>query len=626
MTFDSSESQLQEPNAEEGAPIPSIPPGLPAETPGKRGYSGFIRRLALTAAASFILGVLAGGAAIWLSHKPAPPPPLMRFVMELPRTAPLALNAHPLALSSDGTCLAYVAQVDGDTQLYVRTLDQIEATPISGTRNAISPFFAPNGTWIGYFDARDSTLKKVARSGGDPVVLCKAQFGLGASWGTNDAILFAPDSFSGLWRIPAAGGSPEPLTQLQEKELSHRWPEILPDARTAIFTISMGGTASATRIAAVSLKTGQRQVLLEDASDAHYLPTGHLLFLRGSDLMAVGFDAARLEVHGEPFLVRQAIATDKAAGAGRYACSSRGILAYVPADEVEELRTLAWADRQGGVERLAVTQGAFSYPRLSPDGRMLAVIIHSQEGQANLWTVDVANGTFARLTSEANSILPVWTPDSLRVTFASDREGQWNLFWMPADGSHPAELLHKSANPLMPNAWSSDGNTLIFTEVAPKTGPDIWTLSMADGGEARPFLHTQSAEWGGTFSPDGRWLAYTSDESGPLQVYVRPFPGPGEPYQISTAEGREPVWGRDGRELFFRYFMGLLSAGIQTDPDFNSDPPRLVVAGDYITGEIPVFPNYDVSADGQHFVLIPREPRERRQINIDLNWFAKPLP
>jgi hypothetical protein len=149
---------------------------------------------------------------------------------------------------------------------------------------------------------------------------------------------------------------------------------------------------------------------------------------------------------------------------------------------------------------------------------------------------------------------------------------------------------------------------------------------MADGREARPFLHTQSAEWGGTFSPDGRWLAYTSDESGPLQIYVRPFPGPGEPYQISTAEGREPVWGRDGRELFFRYFRGLLSAGIQTDPDFNSDPPRLVVSGDYITGEIPVFPNYDVSADGRHFVLIPREPGEKRLINIDLNWFTKPLP
>jgi Tol biopolymer transport system component len=209
------------------------------------------------------------------------------------------------------------------------------------------------------------------------------------------------------------------------------------------------------------------------------------------------------------------------------------------------------------------------------------------------------------------------------VTFASDRDGQWSLYWMPADGSRDAELLYKSADPLMPNSWSSDGNLLVFTEMSPKTGQDIWVLSLSDGKKAQPFLRTRSAEWGGTFSPDGRWLAYTSDESGPLQIYVRPFPGPGEPLQISTAEGREPVWGRDGRELFFRCLRGLMSATIQTDPDFIAEPPRLIVSGDYITGEIPVFPNYDVASDGQRFVLIPRESREKRQIPVDLNWFLK---
>jgi Tol biopolymer transport system component len=622
MTSDSSASQLPEADAGERMPTVSILPGLPAETAGRRESPGVIRRLALPAAA-FIFGCLAGGAAIWLSTQPAPAPPLMRFVMELPSTASLAPNAHPLVFSSDGTCLACVAQVDGNTQLYVRTLDQTEAMPIPGTVNAISPCFAPDDAWIGYFDTRDATLKKVARAGGDPVVLCKAQMGFGASWGSDDAIIFAPDGFSGLWRIPAAGGTPEPLTQLQENELSHRWPEILPDAGSVIFTINTAGTTGSTRIAVLSLKTGHRKVLLEAASDAHYLPTGHLLFLRGTDIMAVRYDAASLHVLGDPFQVQRAIATDKAVGAGRYACSRTGALAYVPADEEEDLRTLAWADRQGGVERLAVTRGAFSYPRLAPDGRRLAVVIHSQAGQANLWILNIASGAFARLTSEANSTLPVWTPDSSRVTFASDREGQWNLFWMPADGSSPAELLHRSENPELPNSWSSDGSMLAFTKVAPETGPDIWILSMAEGREAQPFLHSRSAEWGGAFSPDGRWLAYTSEETGLLQVYVRPFPGPGDSYQVSTAEGREPVWGHDGSELFFRYFKGLLGAGIQTVPAFASDPPRMIVSGDYIAGEFPVFPNYDVSADGRHFVLIPREPKERRQIYIDLNRFTK---
>jgi Tol biopolymer transport system component len=222
-------------------------------------------------------------------------------------------------------------------------------------------------------------------------------------------------------------------------------------------------------------------------------------------------------------------------------------------------------------------------------------------------------------------MLPVWSPDGTYVTFASDREGQWNLFRLRADGIGPAELLRKSEYPEWPNSWSSDGSILAFTQMSSETGADIWTLAMAEGRAARPFLQTRSAEWGGSFSPDGRWIAYTSDESGPLQVLVRPFPGPGESSQISTAEGREPVWGRDGSELFFRYFKGLLSSVIQTDPEFDADPPRLIVSGDYIAGEFPVFPNYDVSGDGRHFVLIPREPRDRRQIHVELNWFAKPL-
>ena len=417
-----------------------------------------------------------------------------------------------------------------------------------------------------------STLKKVARAGGDPVVLCKAQMGFGASWGSDDAIIFAPDGFSGLWRIPAAGGTPEPLTQLQENELSHRWPEILPDAGSVIFTINTAGTTGSTRIAVLSLKTGHRKVLLEAAADAHYLPTGHLLFLRGTDVMAVSYDAASLHVLGDPFQVQRAIATDKAVGAGRYACSRTGALAYVPADEEEDLRTLAWADRQGGVERLAVTRGAFSYPRLAPDGRRLAVVIHSQGGQANLWILDIASGAFARLTSEANSILPVWTPDSSRVTFASDREGQWNLFWMPADGSSPAELLHRSENPELPNSWSPDGSMLAFTKVAPETGPDIWILSMAEGREAQPFLHSRSAEWGGTFSPDGRWLAYTSEESGLLQVHVRPFPGPGELIPGLHGRGTRARLGTRRERVVLPILQRLAGRGNSDCPGFRLGP------------------------------------------------------
>jgi serine/threonine-protein kinase len=571
-------------------------------------------------ACGLIAGALAGGFAVWLSMRTTTSPPLMRFVMTLPQTATLALRANPLLLSSDGKHLAYVAQQGDNTQLVLRELEDSEPKPIPGTLGAYSPFFSPDGSWIGYFDARDSKLKKVALTGGTPVVLCPAQFGLGASWGEDGSIIFAPDVFSGLWRIHAAGGKAEPVTQLQQKEYTHRWPQILPGGKAVIFTIGTSGAANAACVAALMLKSGQKKVILEGASDARFSPTGQLFFVRAGNLMAVRFDPAGLKVMGTPFLVKRGIGTDPSVWAGHYSLSHSGVLAYVLAAEDDDLRSLAWADRQGGMQKLTVNRGAFSYPRLSPDGRQLAVVIKSQAEKSNIWTVDLANGAFKRLTSDGHNLLPVWTPDGKKLTFASVHDGEWHLYWMPADGSGTAELLRKSESPCVPNSWSQDGRSLVFTEFAPDTGPDIWILSMEGGNNTRPYLCTPYAEWGGTFSPDGHWLAYTSNDSGLAQVYVQPYPGPGERYQISTAEGREPVWGHDGRELFFRYWKGLMEVGIQTEPEFNPDPPRLVVPGEHETGDIDAFPNYDVAGDGQRFVLIPHEQKDRRQINIDLNW------
>ncbi len=569
---------------------------------------------------SLSLGLLAGGIVVWWSMLSTVSPPLMRFVVDLPRSAPLAAGANPLAFSDDGTHLVYVAQQGDNTQLYLRGLDNVEPKPIPGTLGAFSPFFSPDGSWIGYFDARDSKLKKVALAGGEPVVLCPAQFGLGASWSADGFIIFTPDFFSGLWRIRVAGGKAEPVTQLQQKEFTHRWPQMLGGGKTVIFTIGTAGATNATCVAAVTLKTGQRKVLIEGASDGRYSPTGHLFSLRSGNLMAVRFDPRRLQVLGEPFLVKQGIGADQSVWSGHFAFSRAGALAYAMAGEEDGLRSLAWADRQGGFERLTVNRGAFSYPRLSPDGQQLAVVIESRTEKSHIWIVDVTSGIFRRLTSDGDNLLPTWTPDGKRLAYASDRDGQWCLYCMPVDGSGPPELLHKSENPAVPNSWSRDGRSLVFTEFAPDTGPDIWILSIDGAKNARPYLRTPYAEWGGTFSPDGHWLAYTSNDSGLAQVYVQPFPGPGERFQISTAEGREPVWGYDGHELFYRYWKGLMEVGIQTEAEFNPEAPRLIVPGEYETGGIPVFPNYDVTSDGQRFVLIPGEQKDRRQINIDLNW------
>ena len=209
------------------------------------------------------------------------------------------------------------------------------------------------------------------------------------------------------------------------------------------------------------------------------------------------------------------------------------------------------------------------------------------------------------------------------MTFASDRSGLWNLYWAPADGSGQDELIQRSHIPQIPVSWSHDGGSLAYTQYSPDTGPDIWILSLAGGRNAEPFLNSPHAEWGGVFSGDGKWIAYTSDDSGPEQVYVRPFPGPGEKVQISTAEGREPVWGPGERELFFRYWKGLMGVEVLNLPEFNAGPPRLVISGDFESGEIPAFADYDISPDGQRFIVVPRERREKRQIFIEWNCFAQ---
>ncbi len=578
------------------------------------------RRSLFVGFGGLMLAMLSGGLIAWWFMRSTAVPPVMRFAIDLPRAAPLAAGANPLAFSRDGTYLAYVAQQGDGTQLYLRRMDSVDPRPIPGTQGASSPFFSPDNSWIGYFDTRDSKLKKVALGGGDPIALCPAQFALGASWNIDGSILFTPDVFSGLWRVPAAGGKAEPVTHLQPREFTHRWPQVLADGKTVILTIGTAGAVNSTCVAAITLKTGQRKVILDGASDGRYSPTGHLLFLRAGNLMAVRFDARRLRVLGEPFLVKQGIGSDQSVGSGHYALSGAGALAYAPAGENDDLRSLAWADRQGRLERLTVNRGAFSYPRLSPDGRQLAVVVDSQTERSNIWAVETTSGIFRRLTFDGDNLLPTWTPDGKRLTFASNRDGQWQLYWMQADTTGSPELLHKSENPAVPNSWSSDGKSLVFTEFAPDTGPDIWILSNDGAISARPYLQTPYAEWGGTFSPDGHWLAYVSNDSGLDQVYVQPFPGNGERFQISTADGREPVWQHGGSGLFYRCWRGLMEVGIHPSQEFAAETPRLVVPGEYETGSIPVFPNFDAAPDGQRFVLIPREQKDRRQINIDLNW------
>jgi serine/threonine-protein kinase len=560
---------------------------------------------------------------IWNSARPEQRL-LTRFPLVLPPTQRLLGQLlHEVALSPDGTHLVYVANTGGSSQLYLRALDSLEAKPIEGTEGAAGPFFSPNGQWLGFFAG--GRLKKVSISGGPPLILCDAQFGRGATWGPNDTIVFAPTRSSGLFQVSAAGGAPEVLNTLKGAP-SHRYPEVLPGGKAVLFTVGTSGSWDNAQIVVQELETGQRRVLVEGGTSPRYAPTGHLVYARAGTLLAVPFDLERLEVSGATVPVIEGVVTEALGGKALFSFSRNGSLLYVPGASPEQPdRTLVWVDRQGLAGVLPASPRRYKYPRLSPDGGRLAVNIVGPE--SDVWLYDLSGETLTRLTFEGDNERPVWTPDGKRVTFASRRAGPFNLFWRSADGSGSDERLTTGEHFQNPESWSSDGRVLAFQEVNPTTNSDIWVLPLEGERQPRPFLRTPFNEADATFSPDGLWLAYASDESGQYKVYVQPFPGPGGKRQISTEGGREPVWNPNGRELFYRNGDKMIAVDISTEPAFRAGTPRLLFEAGYEgPGPGSDGANYDVSPDGQRFVMIQAGQEEQEpvtQINVVLNWFEE---
>ncbi|MFY9530333.1 MAG: protein kinase [Candidatus Acidiferrales bacterium] len=558
---------------------------------------------------------------------PRPPtrPSITRFVVVLPPSDRLPLGFNPvLALAPDGSRLVYVANHGGSTQLYLRSTDRFEATAIPGTEGGGSPFFSPDGQSVGFFAG--GKLKKVSLSGGAPLTLCSAPTNRGGSWGPDGTIVFTPSVSLGLFRVSAAGGTPTPLTALDRKkgELSHRWPEILPGGKAVLFTTWTGATFDDARIGVLLLETGEQRVLVEGGTYARYVPSGHLVYARAGGLLAVPFDLKRLEVTGTPVSLLEGVSTNPFFGVADFSTSADGSLAYVPGGSSAGEATLSWVDRNGATQALPAPPRAYMFPRLSPDGQQLAVGIQSPN--PGLWLYELGRGTLTRLSSASGIIpYPTWTPDGKRVTFLAAPGGPVNIYWMAADGSGAAESLTTGENYKAPGSWSPDGRVLAFTEQDPTAGWKIWVQSLEGDRKARPFLQTTSFEGGPMFSPDGHWLAYESDESGRVEVYVTPFPGPGGKWQISTEGGTEAVWARNGRELFYRNGDKMMAAAVETKPAFAAGKPKLLFEGHYETSLYAFQPSYDVSPDGKRFLMVKASERESvaTRINVVLNWFEE---
>jgi serine/threonine-protein kinase len=397
----------------------------------------------------------------------------------------------------------------------------------------------------------------------------------------------------------------------------------LPEGKGVLFTVQMSNTADR-RIAVASLETGKHRVLIESGTRPLYAASGHIVFGRAGSLWAVPFDVARLEVTGEPVSVLEGVYRERA-----LTLSNEGTLVYIRGGASAIPSTLLWVDRQGAPQPLTEEKHDFLQPRLSPDERHIA-FASTTSGQWDIWIYDLTRQTFTRLTLDmALDGRPIWTPDGERVTFASGREGSYeNFYWKLADGSGPAERLTTSETGYPPTSWSPDGKVLAFTKIDPATGIDLWMLPMEGDREPHPFLQEQFDQRHPMFSPDGRSVAYTSNESGRDEIYVRPYPGPGGMLQISNQGGAQPVWARDGRELFYRQGSNLMAVSIEAEPTFSAGRPRLLFEGDYDVGNIggsDASSNYDVTADGERFVMVKRvEPESSlRQLNVVLNWFEE---
>jgi serine/threonine-protein kinase len=585
---------------------------------GRRRRSAWALGLTVVALTVVALTAVGGGWLRPVSLAPAADRTLRRLQIRLPeaesladaRSMPLGLGQPSLAISPDGTRLAYVLERRGLRQLYLRALDQLDGAPIPKTEGAFGPFFSPDSLWIGFF--ADNKLKKVATSGGDPIVLCDAPNPYGGSWGTDGTILFSPDEGRRPTRVPDTGGTCQPVP-LKNDQGSWTQPHVLPGGQSAIVTHTPG-------VGVLSLETGEYHLLVENAGDARYASSGHLVFARAGALLAAPFDLERLALRGPATVVLEGIRMEGQIAVAQAAFSRDGTLVYAPGRAANDATRPVWVDREGKAVPVGMPPRSYRSFSLSPDGRRLAIV----KGDPNndVWVQDLERGSLTRLTAGGNNVQPKWTPDGTRVLFSSIVEGRRTPLWVPADGSGEPEAVFKDEHRGGIGSFSPKGDVVAFNRRAPDTGLDLWVRPLKQAQAPQPFVRTRFTEVGPAFSPDGRYIAYVSDESGQYEVYVRPYPPRPGKWQVSTAGGEEEIWSRDGRELFYRNGNKWMVVPVSLRPEFKAGTPRLLFEGPYVNvGGL----SYDVTPDGRRFLLL--EPVEHAasvtHLNVVLNWFEE---
>ena len=586
----------------------------PADTsPSKQSAAANVIWMALTLL--FGVGLVVAAYFAFTSSKPKPviratliPPEKTTFVTQL------ALSGPP-ELSPDGASVVFAARdQQGKMQLYVRPLNSMAARALAGTEGAAYPFWSPDSRNIGFF--ADGKLKRMDAGGGPALTLADTPVPRGGAWGPDGTILFSPSTVSTLMQVPAGGGTAKPATQLQRSEGGHRWPSFLPDGKHFLFWMRATGTIGVGELGSEDHKT-----LLQSSSNAVFA-SGYLLYVKDDTLMARPFNASTLAFTGDPVSLAEHVEVNGNTFRGVFSASQNGELVY-QTGESEKGWALVWMDRNGRRIGEFKEPGHYLGPTISPDGNRVAVAIRSDTGTADVWVFDLVRGTRTRLTfDKAVAYMPAWMPDGKSILYSSNKNGTYDVYRKSADGSGDAELL---TNDKLESQWKSvsrDGRYMAFMRQSEHNGWDIWGMTLADR-KAFPILQSPYGEVDPQISPDGKWMAYGSDESGTFQIYITAFPGGGAKWQVSNTAGMKPYWRGDGKELFY---LGLGNHELMSvDVSLNASSVTLGATHDLFpvtSVEVPYGP-YDVTRDGKKFLINTQTSEEgNRPFNLVINWSA----
>lgn len=584
-------------------------------------------------AAAIVLSLIVAGVAVWYL-KPSEPRRVTRLSHELPKDQQFGnLTECAFAVSPDGRQFVY-STTEG---LYHRSMDELDAKIIPGTgENPQKPFFSPDGKWVGY--VAGNQLKKIAISGGAPSVITEASTIGYIDWQTDDTNVFSQPG-TGIMRISANGGNPEAIVKAENELIIS--PQILPDGKSVLYTSLSLASTNIYSICVQSLESGERRELFP-GNTARYLPTGHIVYAVDNDLFAIRFDPDKLEVISGPVSVVEGIFSG---AAPQYAVSNSGTLIYMPgtsADAGASARTLVWVDRNGKEEPIAVPPDLYSHPRISPDGRLVALTVGNIT-DSDIWIWDLVRKNLSPLTRDPSpDAVPLWTADGKRIAFMSWSGGSGKIYLKSADGTGKVEPLgsdYGGALLSLPSSWSGDGKELVFMglNLMGAVTYDIGAVEMEGERKFRPLLKEKYLETEPKISPNGQWMAYTSDVSGKNEIYVRPFPDvdSGGKWTVSTGGGTSPLWAPDGRELFYRNGDAVMAVSVKTETTFSPETPKTLFRGTYVSLSSGIAPlslnSWDISQDGKRFLMLkpgastgeaPVAAGPRR-INVVLNWFEE---